>query len=163
VIGNLTVQNGGKLALTGTVHVTGNIILYQNAEVYLDPSYGALSGLIINDGTINVENNVIFCGSGYTPATKVCSTANKSYIMLLSTSSADPAINVANNAKAVIFYAANGGIYLKNGAGVFEATGNKLTIEENATVTYESGLANSNFSSGPGASWSIKKGTWQEL
>ncbi|MFH1366713.1 MAG: hypothetical protein ABIH38_01845 [Patescibacteria group bacterium] len=173
--GDLKVINNAELKLTGTVYVTGKIDLDNNSKVYLDAGYGSQSGLIINDGEINVSNNVFFCGSGYTAdPSPACNTTEPppeigkdSYIMFLSTSTKitdiDPAIDVDNNATAVIFYASAGAIKLNNNAGVFEATAHRLIMGENATVTYESGLANAKFISGPGASWAIKKGTWQEL
>jgi hypothetical protein len=51
-------------------------------------------------------------------------------------------------------------IRLNNGANVTEVVANKLSLENNAIVTYEQGLINSNFSSGPSGGWSIDK--WKE-
>ncbi|MDZ7799119.1 MAG: choice-of-anchor R domain-containing protein [Patescibacteria group bacterium] len=162
--GNLTIEINAVLELTGTVYVKGDISIINNAQIYLASEYGSLSGLIIADGKIDVQNNVFFCGSGYSTG-PTCDTSNNSFIMLLSTSDkatdSDPAIDVMNNAKAVIFYAGQGAIKMHNNAGVYEATAYKLILEQNATVEYDHGLANASFSSGPGASWALKKGTWQ--
>lgn len=152
---NLTVTNGSELELTGTIYVTGNIILENNSQVSLDNNYGSLSGIIIADGTITVNNGTILAGSGEAG----------SYLLLLSTSSnlssADPAIYVGNNAQGAIFFTTSGIIFLKNNMKVREVTGYKVQIENNAEVEYESGLQNANFSSGPGGSWQVE--SWKEV
>jgi len=44
---------------------------------------------------------------------------------------------------------------------VTEATGYKLKLDNNAVITYESGLINSQFSAGPQGGWEIA--SWQEV
>ena len=165
ITGNFKVDNNASLEVTGTIYVHGTIHFSNNSHVYLTSDYGIASGIIISDGEIDVFNNVIFCGSGFSAGT--CDTSNGSYIMLVTNSNklddTDPAINISNNAESVIFYAANGALKLNNNANIYEAVGYRLILENLATVTYESGLADANFTSGPGASWQIKEGTWQEF
>ena len=62
------------------------------------------------------------------------------------------AIDVDNNAEGAIFYTVNGVIRLRNNIKIREATGHKLYLDNNAIVEYETGLENTNFSSGPGGS-----------
>jgi hypothetical protein len=109
--------------------------------------------VIIADGVITVENNVIISGSGQ-PG---------SYVLILSTKSdtTNPVINIRNNsAGSAIYYANSGLIYLKNNMVAREVTGYKIQIENNAEIQYESGLEEANFSSGPGGSWKIV--SWRE-
>lgn len=73
----------------------------------------------------------------------------------------DGAVDIHNNATGVIFYAPNGMVNLHNGVNVTEVTAYKLRLDNTAIITYESGLANANFSSGPGASWQIND--WKEV
>ena len=126
-----------------------------NAVIKLDNSFKNLSSMIISDGKINVENGAVTQGSG----------ENNSYLMLLSTNSSldpvNPAISVSNNAQAAIFYASAGAIHLSNNINIREATGYKLILDNNAIISYESGLANANFSSGTGGSWQVEN--WQEI
>ena len=150
---NLTVQNGATLIVKGTIYVTGNITFSNGSTIKLDSSYGSLSGVIIADGVITVENNVIISGSGQ-PG---------SYVLILSTKSdtTNPVINIRNNsAGSAIYYANSGLIYLKNNMVAREVTGYKIQIENNAEIQYESGLEEANFSSGPGGSWKIV--SWRE-
>jgi len=151
---NLTVQNGATLIVKGTIYVTGNITFSNGSTIKLDSSYGSLSGVIISDGVITVENNVIISGSGQ-PG---------SYVLILSTKSdtTNPVINIRNNsAGSAIYYANSGLIYLKNNMVAREVTGYKIQIENNAEIQYESGLEEANFSSGPGGSWEIV--SWREI
>ena len=143
----------GTLKVTGTIYVTGNITVNNSAELSLDASYGSLSGVIIADGVILVENNAVLSGSGQAG----------SYILVLSTKSdiASPVINVRNNAGGAIFYTNSGLIYLKNNMKAREITGYKVQLENKAEIQYESGLENANFSSGPGGGWEVQ--SWSEI
>lgn len=155
ITGDLNISNGATLTVTGTLWVEGKIQLSNNCTIRLDPGYGANSGVIIADGIINVSNNCAFQGSGQAG----------SYIMLLSHRN-DPTGNVmtiSNNAVGVIYYANRGRIHFSNNATAREATGYGISLDNNAIITYDTGLQNATFTSGPGAGWSVTPGTWQEI
>lgn len=159
--GNLTVTNGGTLTITGVLWVTGNLNFSNNAIIKLSPTFGPNSGMIVLDsptdpanfGKINVSNNVSILGSGN----------SASYIMLLSTNTgtttANPAINVGNNSSAVIYYATVGMVEVSNNASLRAVSGGGLYLSNGAQVIYDSGLASTNFSGGPGGSWGVIE--WQ--
>lgn len=153
ITGNLTVGNNAYLTLSGTLWVQGNVSISNNCFVQLSPSYGANSGILLTDGTATVSNGCTFMGSG----------TSGSYIILLSAKNdpSDHVITVDNTAQGVIYYASNGRLLLKNNAGAKEATGYGIDLDNNATVTYESGLANIQFSSGPSAGFKISN--WKEV
>ncbi len=151
IVGNLTVDNSKTLTLTGVVWVTGNITVSNNGIIKLDSSYGSNGGMIIADGTITISNNGDMRGSGTTG----------SFMMAISTSSSGSAISIDNNAGSVVLYAPNGTLSLSNNAGAKQATAYRISLSNNATVTYDSGLANSVFSSGPSGGWNISK--WKDL
>lgn len=157
ITGNLTVTNNASLTINGTIHVVGDLSLSNNAVVSLAAGYGANSGVIIVDGKIDVGNNVTYNGSG---------TAG-SYVMVLTTNPSidpnDPAMLLSNNSANSIFYASDGMISISNNATLKEVTAFKLYLQNNAAVQYESGLANVNFSSGPGGGWTMKLGTLREI
>ena len=157
--GNLTVENNATLIITGTVWVTGTISVNNNATVKLSPNYGGASGILMAGvagdsvkGQINLFNNVNLLGSG---------TAG-SYLLVLSqrNNATSTAIDLSNNVAGAIFYAGTGVINLSNNAAAKEITAYKLHLNSNTTVNYESGLANTNFSSGPSVSWNVL--TWKE-
>lgn len=165
ITGNLLVNSNNKiLTITGTVYVAGNIDISGNGStIKCDPGYGSNSCIILTDGWVHIENNINFSGSGQ----------SGSFLMVLSTLNCDGsgaqsgcthhngAMDVHNNANGVIFYAANGMINLHNGVNVTQATAYKLRIDNTATITYNSGLANASFSSGPSAGWKISN--WKEV
>jgi hypothetical protein len=164
ISGNLTVNNGGTLTVTGTLWVTGSITLNNNAIIKLDASYGSFSGIVLagvsgssTAGAIDISNNSDAQGSG----------VSGSFIMLLSemNSSSNTAISLSNNTTGAIYYAGSGVIDVSNNADAKEITAYKIHLNNNATITYDSGLANANFSSGSGAGagWQYQAQSWQLL
>ncbi|MFH1968297.1 MAG: hypothetical protein ABIJ84_02840 [bacterium] len=151
IAGDLSISNSAVLTLTGTVYVTGNITISNSARIKLDSSYGALGGVILSDGTITPSNYSAFEGSGQA----------SSYLLVLSTNISNSAITVSNSATGAIFYASAGGIIVSNNFSAREVTGYKLTMSNNATINYESGLADVFFSSGPTGGWSVS--SWKEI
>ncbi len=151
IVGNLTVQNNSTLTFNGVIWVTGNISVNDNGKIAVSSSVGGSSGVIICDGTITIDNNGSFNGSG---------NAN-SFVMALSTSNSTSAITVNNNAGAVILYAANGTINLNSTAEAKEVNGYSIVLGNNAHVRYTSGLVNQNFVSGPTGGWNVSG--WGEI
>ena len=152
--GNLRVENLAQLTMTGTLYVRGNVTLKSSSTIRLDPLYGATSGVIIADGTIRIENHNLLLGSG-DPA---------SYLVLISTNpglSAPPAISIENNATTAVFYASEGAVVIQNQSSVKEAVGQQLVIRNNASVSYETGLRNVQFSAGPSGGYTIQQ--WKEV
>ncbi|HLC44429.1 MAG TPA: hypothetical protein VJK50_01110 [Patescibacteria group bacterium] len=158
--GNLDIALGAIITLKGPVWVEGDITLNNNCQLNLDSAFGSDSTMIVADykadpfskGIISITNNAQINGSG---------TAG-SYIMVLSTY-ANPignAIDVNNNTQGAIFYSSAGNINVNNNVALKEVIGYKLTLANNASVTYESGLSNVNFSTGPGGGWTLKRGSW---
>ena len=162
---------GIEITINGTVWVKGNIILGNGTSIKLSSAYAGNSGIIIADkpgsestsGKITVLNNVAICGSEGFATFPDCNASNGSYLMMLSTHEHDStyAIDVSNNAAGAIFYAHKGIANVNNNANLKEVTAYKLNLSNNATVTYESGLANASFSSGPEGGWIIN--SWNEI
>lgn len=146
IIGDLSVSGGGTLTVTGSLWVTGNITLNGGGEIKLTSSYGTDDGVIIADGTISITGGGHATGSGTTG----------SYLMMLSTSPSSSAMSISGGAGAVIAYAPFGTITISGGASLKEATGYRIVISGGSSITYESGLTNNNFSSGPSGSWNIE-------
>lgn len=149
IIGNLTVSNGGDLTVKGTIYVTGNINLYNNALVRLDSNYGDYSGAIVTDGMVNVSNGCVFHGVG-----------DNSYLLIISNLSGQ-AINLNNNSDTALFCAPNGTITVNNNAVLKELTAKQIHLNNGAKVIYEDGLASVLFSAGAGGSWAITN--WEEV
>ncbi len=157
ITGDLTID--GILTLSGTLYVQGNILLSNGASVNLSSSFGSESGVLVTDGRVTISNNATFAGSGQAG----------SYMLVVTTSDCpisascggSNAIDVSNNAGTVILNAQKGTVHVSNNAGAKEITAYRVELDNNSTVTYESGLANVNFTSGPGGGYDI--GSWQEI
>lgn len=170
--GNLNLTtNGAIYYINGPVWVVGDILVDNNVKVVLSPGFGTLSTVVIADnpaqqstaGSIIVQNGVRICGSaGYNAGTNTCNPSNGSYIMFLSTyNGADDAIQLKNNSDGAIFYASAGTLQVEQTASAKQITGYKIELENNAAITYESGLLGVDFSSGPSAGWAITG--WKEI
>ncbi|MBI2097185.1 MAG: hypothetical protein HYT40_03520 [Candidatus Sungbacteria bacterium] len=149
--GNLILGNNVTLTVTGTLWVTGTIQFGNSDTIQLSSAYGALSGMIIVDGSVSIGNTVVLKGSGNAA----------SYLMLLSTYGPGTALSLGNSATGAIFYAPNGTLDIGNGLDLREATADGLIVGNNSTVTYETGLASVDFTSGPTANWVVK--SWKEV
>lgn len=162
ITGNMILGNNTTIILTGTVYIQGHVDIQNGSSIQLSSTYGPSSGVLLADGWIEISNNGTFSGSGQ---------AN-SYVLILSTSacdgtaggdcsSSDAAIDIHNNATGVIFYAANGLLYLHNNVNLTQGTAWKIFLDNNAIVNYEIGLQNALFSGGPGGGYSID--SWKEI
>lgn len=157
ITGKLIIDNNANLNMTGTIWALGGIEIDNGATIQLDEgSYGPLSGVLLTDAKIKIKPGTYLIGTGQ-PG---------SYLLLLSTDSEDedirdPAIDVDNNSETAIFYTTIGLIVLRNNIQTKEVTGYKIYLDNNAQILYESGLRNTSFSSGPGASWQIN--SWKEI
>lgn len=159
ITGNLVVDNNATLTVTGTLWVEGNVTVSNGGRIRLSPSYGSSGGIIVADGRVSVFNNALFSGSGQ----------SGSYIMVVTTSACPNgpscaganAIDLSNNAGAVVLVAPYGTLRVANNAGANEATANKIILDNGAVIVYTSGLSNLNFSSGPGGSFNV--GSWREV
>lgn len=165
VEGDMTLSSNAKLTITGTIWVTGNLSLNSNVVIVLDPAYSSFSGVIVVDGQISLDSNVVFCGSEGYKGGGQCYSSVGSYIMLLSTNNSidhnNPAIYATSNTQTAILYTSEGIIKLSSNAKLREATGYGIYMSSNAEVTYETGLADVRFSSGPGGGWRVA--SWKEI
>lgn len=151
ITGNFTIQNNADLTVEGTLWVQGNMVVDNNATVRLASNYETSEGVIVVDGTISIQNNAIFAGSG----------SAGSYLMALSTSTSTNAIQLQNNGGSVILYAANGTVNLSNNASAKSLNGKYINLNNNVVIIYDSGLVNANFVNGPSGGWSIT--SWKEV
>ena len=164
VDGNLIIDSK-TLTVTGTIWITGDLTINQNADMQLDPGYGSFSGTIVVGGHIIISSNVTICGTEGLEKAQTCNPSNGTYFLFLSTyswpDSSDPAIDASSNTDSAILYAADGFIEINSNASIKEATGYGVHMNANSSVSYEIGLANARFSSGPGG---VKKViSWKEV
>lgn len=162
---DLYLDGTDELTLNGNVWVSGNIYFSNTSKVYVNPSLGDKTVVMIADkesnrsssGQIYLSNSTQFFGSG----------SPKSYVLLISrnnsaeTGGGNLAINLANSASGkILIYAPHGLIYLSNSISIKEASAYKIQLSNSASVLYETGIANLLFTSGPSGGYSID--SWKE-
>ena len=159
IIGNLTVNAGAVLTVNGTLYITGNLNVSGGGKILLSSSYGASSGVIVVDGTISLSGGGQVLGSGTTG----------SYVLLLTNSTCPTgagcgglnAIEAGGGTGAVVLNAQNGTINFSGGTAAKAAVAYKMIMGGGTTITYDSGLASMNFSSGPSGAWNVD--SWKEV
>lgn len=164
--GHLRIEANSTFILTGTVWVTGELRPDSNTNIYLDPSFGTLSGIFISDGTLRLESNILVCGSeGIQTSPRQCNPSNGSFIIFLSTSPSldpdQPALRIDSDTEAAIAYASKGIIDIRSNSSLKEVTGFAVRLRSNAQIIYEIGLQDLSFTSGPSGGWEVT--SWKEV
>ena len=144
--------------MSGTLWVTGTITVTGGGKVRLAESYGANDGALVSDGYVSVGGGGTFAGSGTTG----------SYPFLITTSACpteagcngNNAVTMAGGAGTVAIVAQNGTVSIGGGSALKAVTGKQIIMSGGASLVYDSGLINTNFSSGPGGSWTFVPGTY---
>ncbi len=150
--GNLTITNNAQITVNGPIWVTGDVDVSQGGtKVILNPSFGSEGTVFITDGKITVEQGGSFIPTNADP---------KGYILVITTSTSSEAMDIENSGANAIFFALDGGANLSQSAHVSALVTKSLSMQNTATLDYDSGLASADFSSGPGGSWAIRKGTY---
>jgi Tfp pilus assembly protein PilX len=148
--GDLSFDNGSILNVTGVIWVTGNITFSNNALIRIDSTVTSGGTIIFADGNVTVDNNVTIEGNG-NPNT---------YLLVLSTANSTSAMTVSNNADGAIFYASNGTVNVANNAGGNQLTGYAISMSNNSSVDYSTGLQSATFTTGPGGAWTFRRGSY---
>lgn len=158
ITGNLLVDGGGTLTVSGTLWIQGAITVDGGGKIKLASSYGASDGALVTDGIVSVSGGGTFSGSG---------TAG-SYPFLITTSACpaesgcngNDAIELNGGAGTVAIIAQNGTASISGGSALKEVTAKQIVMDGGASLVYDSGLISANFSSGPGGSWTFSPGTY---
>jgi hypothetical protein len=150
ILGNVTLSNNAVLTVDGTLWITGNLSISNNSIINLNSSFGSNGGVIVIDGIVSTSNSATFQGSG----------TLGSYIMVVSNSISNSAIQINNTAGSIVLVAPDGGVVLNNSAGANQVTAKTITLNNSATIIYQTGLASAAFSSGPSGAWNVK--SWKE-
>jgi hypothetical protein len=156
ITGDLLLGNNAIVTLDGPVWVQGTILFDNNAQLNLNPSFGANSTVVMADGTVNVQNNAQINGSGHL----------KSFILIHSSSTdTNYAIDIKNNAAGAVFYAPNGGIDISNNATVTAVAAKKVALANNCIIDYSSTYHDASdilLSASASGLWRLVPGGWRE-
>ncbi len=151
--GNLVLHGNARVTINGPLHVTGNLSMDTNSEMYLAETFGSGGTAIIVDGSISFDSN-----SNVFPTTA----SPKGYIMFGSLSTSGSAIDLDSNADVRAgVYAPVGVVRLDSNAHITSVTAKGLHLDSNAVLDYDLGIKNINYSGGPGGGWTV--GSWGEV
>ena len=155
--GNITLPSNCTTTIQTPIYITGSLTLNGNDRIKLDPTFGSASGVIISDNFVNITNNNIIQGTG----------SSGSFLTLISdfNSKDDPthrvAIDITNNGNTGMLYSNLGAISIGNNNSFISITAWKIILSNNVSINYDQGLSGAFFTSGPGGSFSVLKGTYQ--
>ncbi|HEY4487116.1 MAG TPA: hypothetical protein VJB70_05330 [Candidatus Paceibacterota bacterium] len=169
---DLHIDNNRKIKLAGTVWVTGNIEIDNNAVLMLDPSFGTFSGALIGERPLGEDDHthielspgVVVCGSeGYNSGTQECNTSNNSFIHFLYIN--EPlrtSIHIENNVEGrAVFYSPHGRIKIHNNAQVHSVVvGYEFHMYPNSLLEFDEGMREVGFTQGPPGAFIIND--WRE-
>ena len=161
----LLIDDNQIINMTGAIWVVGDMTISNQSIIRLSSSFGDGSSHIIVNNPSNqltssrfiIQNDAQIQGSG----------DPDSYVMVVSRNESSEsgggeiAIKISNQTNAPIYFAPHGRILIENNTDLFEATAYRLHLKNSGQVTYQSGLASVDFSSGPGGAFSIE--SWQEI
>ncbi len=163
---DLLIKGSGIVVMIGgPIWVTGNIETQVSPSIRMDSSLGNQNVAIIADNKsasttssiITIGQNTSFQGSGST----------NSYVFMVSQNGSaenggtTDAIYMGQGSSAVVAYAPHGQISLGQSVSVKEATGYKIVLNNTANVIYDTGLASTLFSAGPGGGYNVVD--WTEI
>jgi choice-of-anchor A domain-containing protein len=147
IVGNLSVGSGAALRISGTIWVTGNLTINGGSSVRPDDS--SKSYALVVDGTVTLSGGANIYGGG-----------KGSHILIVSLSSADPAINLNGGANDTVVYVPDGGLYVSGGAHIKAAAAKHITADGGADIQYDPDVSALNLTSGSGGAFGIK--SWKE-
>jgi len=164
---DLEISGNGTITLLGTVWVTGNISIRNSPIIRVSSSLGNKSVAIIADNpsnrltssSIDMRNTSQFFGSGSVGSFVFMVSQNNSAEL----GGSEDAISMDNSSdgKSVILYASHGLVNINNSATLKEVTAYKIKARNTANIVYDTGLANTLFTSGPGGGYEIID--WREI
>lgn len=147
--GDLYVSSGGELRIADSVWVTGSIVI--NGGARITPDTGTKSHAVIADGTINLSGGADIAGNG------------TSQILLVSMSTADPALTINGGANDTVVFVPRGGLLISGGATVNAAAAKHITATGGSIVIYDPIVSKLNITSGAGGVVDSRVKLWKEI
>ncbi|MBI2020284.1 hypothetical protein HYS94_02580 [Candidatus Daviesbacteria bacterium] len=156
VIGDVNFDSGCRVTIKSPIWITGNLTMNSNNVLTLDSSWGAGSGVMVVDGTIEMNSNNHLNGTG----------VGTSLLMGLSNYNSPQngglaAIKVNSNGNTGVYYASSGIIEPGTANSFKELTAWGIRLVSNSVIDYETGLSSTLFTSGPTGAYTLLKGTYQ--
>jgi hypothetical protein len=151
--GNLIIAQQSTITVQGPIYATGMITFGNGPTISVDNSLGTNGVMLVSEGAVQFGNSIT-----------INSTSQGGDLLIASLGTAVDTIKIINNALTINgpLYAPNGGILIGNNAHAVAFSAKKITTGNNAIIDYDSGLASESFTYGPGGTWTIQKGSYEE-
>lgn len=164
---DVEIKGNIDVILNGAIWVIGDLKIEGTPDIIISSSIGDKSIPIVVDNPndrltssrITLQNSTSFVGSPL---------GTNSYILLVSQNNSaenggsEKAITAGNSVNGdLLLYAGHGEIELSNNVDLKEVSGYRIRLKNSAEVTYESGLADSLFTTGPSGGYTIN--SWDEV
>ncbi len=151
VSGNVNISAGGRLYISGPVYIGGNLVLSGAGFIRIHNSVGGASLPVVVQGTVDLGASGALGGNGQAG----------SYAILVTKSTSNSAVRVSGAAGTVLILAPYGRVTFDGGASAKAVVAHEIYMNGGSTVTYDSGLADIDFSSGPSGAWNVD--SWKEI
>ena len=162
---DLLIKGSPTVTIAGPLWVTGNITTQNSPTIKISSSLGVQNVAIIADNPSNRLTSSII-SLGQSTGFQNSGTTGSFVFMISQNNSAEnggsvEAIDVGQSSTALVAYAGHGLISLGQSVSLKEATGYRIELRNSASVKYDTGLANTLFSSGPGGGY--ERIEWREI
>lgn len=160
VTGNLTMSGDGRLIVGGPVYIGGNLSVSGSREgnIFSASSIGNVANTYVVNGTVTFTSTNPIVSNGQ--AGNYSIVVSKSLCGGLSTGCSQ-AINVSGSAGAIVLLAPDGKVTFSGSGKAKAVIAYKIELSGGTSVTYDSGLADIDFSSGPSGAWNVD--SWREI
>ena len=142
IIGNLVIGNGSSVTIKGPLYIEENLVIEPNVTITQDPAFGFQLVAIIVDGTVDIDDDVIFDGAG--------SGATEGVILLVSTAAEQSGTNAAIEVSAdttgtldlgdLVLYASTGDVHIGTNRGVLAIFAVDGTSSSDPAIDLDSGV-----------------------
>lgn len=159
IAGNLRKPSNVNIKISGPVWVQKNVIFDSLGSVGLTADITEVSQIMVVDGTILSDSNVVF-GSNEAAFLLFISTYAPESTPPPEPESAEfcepPAIRLSSNTNSVLFYATNGCVVVTPNSTFHGAIlGEKIVVDNNSTVEYDPALQSAIFGLTKSGGWQV--------
>ncbi|HEY1037483.1 MAG TPA: hypothetical protein VGE62_02775 [Candidatus Paceibacterota bacterium] len=151
VNGSVNINAGGRMYVAGPVYINGTLAISGAGFIRIANSVGGSALPIVVSGNVDLGASGALNGNGQAG----------SYVVLVSKSSSNSAVTVSGAAGTVLILAPYGRVTFNGGSSAKAVVANEVYMSGGTTVTYDSGLADIDFTSGPSGAWNVD--SWREV
>jgi hypothetical protein len=147
ITGDLHIGGSADFRISGTLWVQGNVIFDGTANIW--PDLSTKSYAMVVDGTVSLGGSAQIHGGP------------DNHILIISKSTADPAITISGSADDTVVFTSDGGLLVDGSGKVNVAAAKHITLNGSAQIVYDSTVTSIQLTSGGGGgTFGIK--TWKE-